>query len=180
MGGRDLRAGRGVGDSAVMDWQAILVAAIAGGVITKLIDVFAGQGRNRVDISALQNAEWQKLYEQQSKETAQAQSDVAALRTTVDHEHARAAVREDELYTQLAELRAELSGLQSVHAENMTLKDENATLKSQVRQLTIEVKELRAENEDLRAQLAALTRRLSVLEKKGTAPLGNAEPTQSQ
>lgn len=154
-----------------MNWETILIAAIAGGVITKLIDVFAGQGRNRVDISALQNAEWQKLYEQQSKETAQAQNDVTALRTTVDHEHTRAAVREDELYNQIAELRSELTKLQSVHAENMTLKEENATLKSRVNQLTKEVKELRAENEDLRAKLAALTARMSALEKKGTAPL---------
>lgn len=165
-----------------MDWQAILMAAIAGGVITKLIDVFAGQGRNRADVSAIQNAEWQKLYTQQAQETAQAQADVTALRTTVDHEHSRAAVREDELYNQISELRAEIATLQSVHAENMTLKEENATLKSQVGQLRAEVKELREENatkarllNEMQAQIDQLRRELAALKKQTAPKSGGAE-----
>lgn len=168
-----------IGSGAVGVWfERRLRAAETKRTQAESEKIEAEEAQTYAAISAAQNSEWQKLHDLQATR-------VEALEVTIKHELNRSANRETELLNQIASLRADVSNLQNVHSENMTLKEENVTLRKQVRELRVEVGILKAVDIEKTAQISALMlemealrKRIAELERKGeTGPLKGGTET---
>ena len=121
----------------MMDWAAILIAAVGGGALVSLINGFFGIGRAKSDIAATLMSV--------AENRIQAYEDRAVVLET----------RQGELEGIVKELRNEILAREQMIEK---LQKENESLKREVRNLV-------AENKEKDQQIAALTERITMLEE---------------
>lgn len=121
----------------MMDWAAILIAAVGGGALVALINGFFGIGRAKSDIAATLMSV--------AENRIQAYEERAGVLET----------RQGELEGIVKELRNEILARERMIEK---LQKENEALKREVRKLV-------AENKEKDQQIAALTERITMLEE---------------